>query len=97
MRVARFVVALVAVALLAGCADERPIRPADISLADGFRIEAVVEDLNAPTMVAFDDQARMLIAESGYPAGATRASADSSPTAASRCSPGATPSATRCR
>ena len=66
---ARFVVALVAVVVVAGCADERPIRPSDISLADGFRIEALVEELNAPTMVAFDDQGRMLIAESGYHGG----------------------------
>jgi glucose/arabinose dehydrogenase len=33
---------------------------------DGYRIEAVVKGLDAPTMVAFDDQGRMLVAESGY-------------------------------
>ncbi|MFP5369470.1 MAG: PQQ-dependent sugar dehydrogenase, partial [Actinomycetes bacterium] len=32
----------------------------------GFRIEAVVEGLDAPTMMTFDDRGRMLIAESGY-------------------------------
>jgi glucose/arabinose dehydrogenase/uncharacterized membrane protein YagU involved in acid resistance len=47
-------------------AGARPIRPGDISLPDGFKIEAVVEGLNAPTMVAFDDRGRMLVAESGY-------------------------------
>lgn len=44
----------------------RTIRPNDISVPDGYRIEAVANDLAAPTMVAFDDQGRMLIAESGY-------------------------------
>ena len=62
-------VVLVALLALAGCADERPIRPRDISVPDGFKIEAVVEDLAAPTMLTFDDQGRMLIAESGYHGG----------------------------
>ncbi|MDQ4132576.1 MAG: PQQ-dependent sugar dehydrogenase [Actinomycetota bacterium] len=44
----------------------RPIRPGDISMPDGFNIEMVVDGLDAPTMAAFDDQNRMLIAESGY-------------------------------
>jgi glucose/arabinose dehydrogenase len=44
----------------------RDIRGSDIHLPDGFRIEAAVTDLAAPTMVAFDAQGRMLIAESGY-------------------------------
>ncbi|MCA1692160.1 MAG: PQQ-dependent sugar dehydrogenase, partial [Actinobacteria bacterium] len=55
--------------VLVGCAEARPIRPADIEVPDGFKIEAVVRGLAAPTMVAFDDQGRMLIAESGYRGG----------------------------
>ena len=58
---------IVVMALSAPLAVEaRPVRPSDISVPDGYRIEAVVEGLDAPTMVAFDDQNRMLIAESGY-------------------------------
>lgn len=52
--------------LVAPRADARPLRPGDILVPDGFSIEAVVDGLDAPTMVAFDDQGRMLIAESGY-------------------------------
>jgi glucose/arabinose dehydrogenase len=59
---------LLAVALGA-CAEARPVRPADIDVPSGFKIEAAVRDLAAPTMVAFDDQGRMLIAESGYRGG----------------------------
>lgn len=44
----------------------RQITPEDITVPDGYKIEASVTDLGAPTMVAFDDQGRMLIAESGY-------------------------------
>lgn len=44
----------------------RALRAEDISVPDGFRIEVAVEDLAAPTMVAFDDRARMIVAESGY-------------------------------
>ena len=69
MRVRQVLVGLVAVLALVSCAEERPTRPTDISLADGFKVEAVVDDLAAPTMVAFDDQGRMLIAESGYHGG----------------------------
>jgi glucose/arabinose dehydrogenase len=36
---------------------------------DGFRVEVAAEGLAAPTMVAFDDQGRMLIAESAYGGG----------------------------
>jgi glucose/arabinose dehydrogenase len=49
--------------------EARTIRPADISLPDGYKIEAVVENLSSPTMVAFDDKERMIIAESGYDEG----------------------------
>jgi glucose/arabinose dehydrogenase len=58
-----------AVLLLVGCAEARPIRPADIDVPSGFKIEAVARDLAAPTMVAFDDEGRMLVAESGYRGG----------------------------
>lgn len=44
----------------------RAFRPEDISVPDGFLIEVAAEGLAAPTMVAFDDRDRMIIAESGY-------------------------------
>ena len=47
----------------------RPLRPADIVVPDGFTIDVAVEELAAPTMIAWDDQNRMLIAESGYGGG----------------------------
>lgn len=56
----------VAVLMVPSLAEARPVRPGDISVPDGYKIEAVAEGLDAPTMVAFDDQGRMLIAESGY-------------------------------
>jgi len=63
-------VAIAGLALvLTACSNGRVVRPSDIDTADGFRIEAVAENLAAPTMVAFDDQGRMLIAESGYRGG----------------------------
>jgi glucose/arabinose dehydrogenase len=55
--------------VLGACAEARPIRPADIEVEKGFKVEEAVKDLAAPTMVAFDDQGRMLIAESGYHGG----------------------------
>ena len=61
--------ALLLLLLLGACAEARPIRTADIDVEKGFKVEAVVKDLAAPTMVAFDDQGRMLIAESGYHGG----------------------------
>jgi len=60
---------LLAALLLPAMAAARPLRPDDMALPAGFTIEAAVTDLAAPTMVAFDDQGRMLIAESGYGAG----------------------------
>ncbi|HEX5941442.1 MAG TPA: hypothetical protein VFY66_04155 [Anaerolineales bacterium] len=59
----------VIVLFLTACAGSRPLRPTDIDVPDGFRVEVAVEDLAAPTMVAFDDQGRMLIAESAYGGG----------------------------
>lgn len=38
-------------------------------MPDGFTIEAAVEGLDAPTMATFDEQGRMIIAESGYGGG----------------------------
>src|SRR5687767_9884508 len=57
------------VLFLTACSGSRPLRPADIDVPDGFRVEVAVEGLAAPTMVAFDDQGRMLIAESAYGGG----------------------------
>jgi glucose/arabinose dehydrogenase len=59
----------VIVLFLTACAGSRPLRPTDIDVPDGFRVEVAVEGLAAPTMVAFDDQGRMLIAESAYGSG----------------------------
>ncbi|MBI5670741.1 MAG: PQQ-dependent sugar dehydrogenase [Chloroflexi bacterium] len=60
---------LVAVLLVSACSAGRPLRPDDIQVPDGFQIEVVVDGLAAPTMVAFDDQGRMLVAESAYGGG----------------------------
>lgn len=38
----------------------------DITVAGDFRVQVAASGLAAPTMVAFDDAGRMLIAESGY-------------------------------
>ena len=55
--------------ILSSCSGTRPLRPTDINVPEGFQVEVAVEDLAAPTMIAFDDQGRMLIAESGYGGG----------------------------
>jgi glucose/arabinose dehydrogenase len=57
------------VLFLTACSGSRPLRPADIDVLDGFRVEVAVEGLAAPTMVAFDNEGRMLIAESAYGGG----------------------------
>jgi glucose/arabinose dehydrogenase len=44
----------------------RDIRTSDVVVPSGFRIEPAVTGLAAPTMVAFDGQGRMIVAESGY-------------------------------
>ncbi len=59
----------VLVLFLTACSGSRPLRPADIDVPDGFQVEVAVDGLDAPTMVAFDDQGRMLIAESAYGSG----------------------------
>ena len=54
------------VLFLTACSGTRPLRPTDINVPEGFQVEVAVEDLAAPTMIAFDDQGRMLVAESAY-------------------------------
>jgi glucose/arabinose dehydrogenase len=44
----------------------RDIRASDMTLPAGYRIEAAATGFAAPTMVAFDAQGRMIVAESGY-------------------------------
>ena len=60
------VVALLLVLLPAVSVAARPIHPDDISLPDGYKIELAADNLAAPSMAGFDDQGRMLIAETGY-------------------------------
>jgi glucose/arabinose dehydrogenase len=47
----------------------RTLQPDDISIPNDYKIEVAVDGLSAPTMVVFDDQGRMLIAESGFDGG----------------------------
>ena len=54
---------------LSSCSGTRPLRPTDINAPEGFFVEVAVDDLAAPTMIAFDDQGRMLVAESAYGGG----------------------------
>jgi glucose/arabinose dehydrogenase len=61
--------ALAAASLAPAIAIGRGVRASDIMVEGPFTIEAAVTGLAAPTMVAFDDMGRMLIAESGYNAG----------------------------
>ncbi|HEY6146784.1 MAG TPA: glucose dehydrogenase [Thermoanaerobaculia bacterium] len=44
----------------------RTVRPEDVALPEGYRIEAVAEGLTFPTGVAFDDSGRAFVVESGY-------------------------------
>ena len=73
----------------------REIRGSDISVAGAFTVDAVATDLAAPTMVAFDDAGRMLIAESGYdgagPARVTRVEVDGSRTTLAEVATNETP------
>jgi glucose/arabinose dehydrogenase len=62
-------VLLMFVLFLTACSGARPLRPADIKVPEGFQVEVAVEGLAAPTMIAFDDQGRMLVAESAYGGG----------------------------
>src|SRR5688500_5897862 len=66
--------------VLSACATDRPLRTADIETPDGFAVEVAVDGLDAPTMATWDDQGRMIIAESAYGGGGeakvTRVEAD---------------------
>lgn len=68
MHAIRFLLLLLLLAALLpiGSSQPRILVPGDIALPEGFQIEVVVDDLDAPTMVTFDDEGRMIIAESGY-------------------------------
>ena len=44
----------------------RVVRPEDVALPAGYRIEAVASGLTFPTGVAFDDAGRAYVVESGY-------------------------------
>lgn len=44
----------------------KDLQPGDLNIPDGFDIQVAQSNLTAPTMVAFDDQNRMIIVESGY-------------------------------
>lgn len=69
MRSGFFYAALILTLLLSSCSGTRSLRPSDINVPDGMKIEVAVKDLASPTMVTFDDQGRMLIAESAYGGG----------------------------
>jgi len=56
----------IAAFLIAACSGNPPLRPTNINVPEGFQIEVAVQDLATPTMARFDDQGRMLIAESEY-------------------------------
>jgi glucose/arabinose dehydrogenase len=60
---------VVALIVLSACGFDRPLRANDVAAPDGFVVEVAVDRLAAPTMAAFDDEGRMLIAESGYGGG----------------------------
>ncbi len=80
IRPARWMLALMSIALLPGCFattrskggaqtkadDARHIRAADIALPEGYRIEAVATGLNFPTGVAIDAQGIPYVVEAGY-------------------------------
>ena len=51
------------------CSGVRPLRPTEINRPECFSVEVAVEDLAAPRMIAFQEQDRMLIAESAYGSG----------------------------
>lgn len=66
LRAVWFFLILLSLWLLSACALDRPLRVNDIEVPDGFAVEVAVDGLAAPTMVAFDGEGRMLVAESGY-------------------------------
>jgi glucose/arabinose dehydrogenase len=64
-------VAAIAILALPIAAAARDIRTGDMVVPSGFRIEVAADHLAAPTMVAFDESGRMIVAESGYDDGGT--------------------------
>ena len=60
---------LVAAVVMTACGSDRPLRTNDVAAPEGFVVEVAVDRLAAPTMATFDDEGRMLIAESGYGGG----------------------------
>lgn len=44
----------------------RVVDPADVALPPGYRIELVAKDFTFPSAVAFDDQSRLHVIETGY-------------------------------
>lgn len=66
IRALTIVLVLLGLGLLSLSALRRPLRPNDIAAPDGFAVEVAVDGLDAPTMSTFDEEGRMLIAESGY-------------------------------
>lgn len=49
-----------------GPTDRVPVRPGDISLPGGYRLDPVVTGLTYPTSVTFDDSGNVYVGESGY-------------------------------
>lgn len=44
----------------------RLIVPGDIAVPDGFEVSVMMDGLDAPTSITFDDQGRLIVSESGY-------------------------------
>jgi glucose/arabinose dehydrogenase len=79
-RRALLLLAVLAVAVCAGCFETSPSRgggqsrqpdvrtpnPADVLVPQGYRVEVVATGLTFPTGLAFDDQDRPYVSESGY-------------------------------
>lgn len=75
-----FTQAILACTLLTGCYELQPsngggqtkptavraLRPADIAVPGGYRVEVVASGLNFPTAVAFDEAGRPYVLEAGY-------------------------------
>lgn len=47
----------------------REVRPQDVAVPQGYRVEKVAEGLTFPTAVLFDDRDRVYVVESGYASG----------------------------
>lgn len=59
-------VAILTIFTFSEIAEARIINTADIAVPEGYKIELAADSLSAPTMVAFDGEGNMLVAESGY-------------------------------